>query len=71
MRALEDIIILKAPEWLHGRKILGPKAIDEYNLFFGHSGVNLNIFTIAIINKIITIIYYYFFILIHPSFDSF
>jgi len=71
MRALEDIIILKAPEWLHGRKILGPKAIDEYNLFFGHSGVNLNIsiFTIAIINKIITIIY--FFILIHPSFDSF
>jgi hypothetical protein len=51
--------ILKAPERLHGRKILGPKAIDEYNLFFGHSGANLNFiifFTIAISNNIKTVL---------------
>ena len=57
---------IKAPEWLHGRKILGPKAINEYNLLFGHSGASLIFiifFTITIINNkiLITIIYLFIF----------
>ena len=28
-------------------EILGPKAIDEYNLFFGHPGANFTILVIS------------------------
>ena len=57
-----------------GWKILGPKTIYEYNLFFSHSGANLNaiiFFIITTINNIVIVIGIYFFIIIHPFFDGF
>src|SRR6266542_2849429 len=61
------IKVKELSERLHGRKILGPKAICKYYLFFGHSDKNstFTITTAIIINNIITniCIFFIFFII--------